>query len=383
MFTYKFNDFLMYQLGSLFGSHTPLRQINMVGSYVTLYFSPSSSEYIIGGYQSYNPGMDFDHDAAHSTNYLRIFIDKHFTHVHVILPGKDSLDLELKNLLMSDKSKYGISELQIDHCVQQYQRHVESYSSIEHKQAVHNLIRSVIRYHTIPSKDDNIINHNEIDQSIRPVKKALVESMIEPKYSKLEELRQILQNVLISIDPKNKNTFVESLTKIMPYSPLKDFDRLMSSNVSGEPSLLGIMLLITPAFLFLLMVNLHIKIRSREFENHLPVYREEPKTPFSLLVTYVDHHLLAHQNELNSSVLVCIALLIFGYWTYNAPEISETIYNQLGHALYGEKTYVDNKELKKLVDDSLISNLEKIKDYGQYEQNTEEMSGSPIAIGSF
>lgn len=374
MFIYKFNDFLTYQLGSLFGSHTPLRQINMVGPYVTLYFSPSSLEYTIGGYQSYNPGIDSDHDAAHSTNFLRTFIDKQFTHVHVILPGKDSLDLELKNLLMSDKSKYGITEQQIDHCAQQYQCHVEHYSLTEHKQAVHNLIRSVIRYHVTPSKDDNIINHDEIEHSIRPVKEALVQSMIEPKYSKLEELRQALQNALISINPKNKNAFVESLTRIMPYSPLKDFDRLMRSNLSGEPSLLGMMLLITPAFLFLLMVNVHIKIHNREFENHFPVSQEESKTLFSLLTAYIDYRLSVHQNEPHSPALICIALLILGYWTYNAPEISETIYNQLGNALYGENPYVDNENLKELVE---------ITSYSQCDQNTEKQDSSSIVSRPF
>jgi len=59
--------------------------------------------------------------------------------------------------------------------------------------------------------------------------------------------------------------------------------------------------------------------------------------------------LSVHQNELNSPALICITLLILGYWTYNAPEISETIYNHLRHALYGEKPYVDNENLKKLV----------------------------------
>ncbi|MDP3561839.1 MAG: hypothetical protein Q8R83_06655 [Legionellaceae bacterium] len=331
MFIYKFNDFLMYQLGSLFGSHDPLRQINMVGPYVTLYFSPTSSEYTIGGYQSYNPGMDSDHDAAHSTNFLRTSIDKQFTHVHVILPGKDSLDLELKHLLMSDKSKYGISEQQIDHCAQQYQRHVEHYSLTEHKQAVHNLIRGVMRYHITPSKDDNDINNEEIEYSIRPVKEALVQSMIEPKYSKLEGLRQTLQKALISINPKNKNAFVESLIKIMPHSPLKDFDRLMRSNLSGDLSLLGIMLLTTPALLFLFI-------------------------------------------ELNPSARTCIALLIFGYWTYNAPEISETIYNQLCNVLYGEKPYVDNENLKKLVE---------ITNYSQCDQNTEKQGQSSIVNRPF
>lgn len=371
MFIYKFNDFLKYQLGSLFGSHTPLRQINMVGPYVTLYFSSSSSEYTIGGYQSYNPGMDPDHDAAHSTNFLRTFIDKQFTHVHVILPGKDSLDLELKHLLMSDKSNYGISEQQIGDCVKQYQYHVEHYSLTEHKQAVHNLIRSVIRYHVTLSKDDNIINHDEIEQCIRPVEDALAQSMIEPKYSKLEELRQILKTALNSINPKNKNAFVKSLTRIMPYSPLKDFDRLMMSNLPGEPSLLGMMLLFTPAFLFLLMVNLHIKIHNREFEDHFPVSQEESKTLFSLLTAYIDHRLSVHQNELHSPALICIALLILGYWAYNAPEISETIYNQLGNALYGEKPYVDNENLKELVE---------ITSYSQSDQNTDYSNNKRLPV---
>lgn len=352
----------MYQLGSLFGS-SPLRQINMVGPYVTLYCS-SSLEFTFNNHEKcVASDMEPDHDAAHSTNILRTYLDANFRHAHVILPGKHSLAVELKNLLISDQSKYGISELQIDDCIRAYHRHVDNYSPMEHKQTVHNLIRSVIRYHYVRFKEDTIIPHDTIDDSIKPVKKALVQSMIEPKYSQLEALRQTLQVALLSLNPENKNAFVEALTSIIPDTPSRDFNRLMSGNWPGEPGVLGGMLLMVPAFLFVLMAML-LERRTREVDDHLLTYQQEAKTPFYLLMAYIDHRLSAHQNELNISVILYTAIVIFGYWAYNAPEISETIYNQLTHAWYGKKPYVNNKELKKLVDDFPIADLEKSETIG-------------------
>lgn len=297
----------------------PLNQITMIGPYVTLYLP--LSEYNFNNHKlCVFSDIDPDHDDAHGNNILAMLRDKAFAHFHVILPGKQPLDVELKNLLMSDQSKYGISESQIDQCVQQYRCHVENYSPSEHKLAVRNLIRSVIKYH-FNVNDTEALNVSEIEGSIMPVKRALAISMIERNYASLENFRNVLHETLNSLRSEDKNTFIKSLCEVSPDSPFYDFNRLMSSNsiFGKEPSLLGMILMLAPVISYLPM---------RIFLNRITADNSSEKIEMSP-----------------------IEIPLMGWMFYKSPEIAEIIYNQGRQLLYGKQPYVVNKKLKLLVDD--------------------------------
>lgn len=339
MFIYKFNSFFAYQLKNIVGV-TLLRQINMVGPYVTLFYTPILK-------QSFNENQlcffsDLDHDDAHGANYLRIFFDKLFNHVHVILPGKESLDKELKDLLTCEKLIYHITESQINDCITQYKNHTKKYNPTEHKQAIHNLIKSIARYHYNTSNYCFINNHSDInvENSIISVKNALVQSMIEPKYEKMEKLRQVLQKNISLIPKSDKNYFIKSLLKIMPYSPSKNFNNLIKEkNLHGELNLIGLLLLMVPINLFMFMLGLLI-INIEQFNK---------RTKKIILIATIDTHIIDQQNNLLSLIAICIGIFIFGYWMINAPEIYEALYNKLHYVLYNKNLYTDNIELQKLI----------------------------------
>lgn len=258
---------------------------------------------------------------------------------------------------MSDKSKYGISELKIDQCIQQYRRHVGSYSLVEHKLATRNLIRCIVRYHSTYLEKDETENHNEVDKSIVPVKIALMQCIVEQKYSKLENLRQILQYTLASIKPENKNAFIQSLWAVSPHSPFRSFNRwVRGTQAPGEPSLLGAVSLMAPTFSYLLVFGL--------LKKSISSYTEPEDSSLAFQIE--------SQNEPKvSEVYIYLNLLICVYLIYFSPEVAEEIYNQFCRILYGTKSYVDKEHLEKLANDCIISAPEATSPPSQNKQNTE------------
>jgi len=336
----------MYNLKRLIQDVCPIYQITVVGSHVTIYtYANEEKPFTFNGHQlCVWADLDPIHNDAHGNNFLATFRDKSFNHFHVILPGKDSLEKELRSLLKCDQVIYGITDLQIEGFIGGFQKYTSNYSPLEHKLAIRNLISSAIRYNYEQQDSDELDEENGSDQqcvsSIESVGKALAQSMLDRNYNSFENFRKVLQDNLNNLDVQQKNTLLGFIDKCSPFSPYKDFNRLVGGGglMGNEPSLAGLGALILPPLLAVLSIA---KITSLTDAGCADTDAE----------------------QLNAQEAFGFAAQIIGlsYAAYKGPEIAESIYNQGRQLVFGQPEYVVNESLRTLVNEHQNTHTETSK----------------------